>query len=141
MSERHKYTFFTDRNLGKQFPNILKENGIAVERHFDHFADNATDEEWLSEIGKRGWYVLTHDQRIRYKPNEKEAVRIHGIGMFVLIGKVPFPELAGNFVATYPRILRFIKKHPPPFIAKIYRSTKKSAKKQAGIVQMWESFE
>ncbi|MEZ5583574.1 MAG: hypothetical protein R3F37_13265 [Candidatus Competibacteraceae bacterium] len=50
------------------------EAGIRIERHDDHFAQDTPDTEWLAEIGKRGWFVLTHDGRIRYKPNEQEAV-------------------------------------------------------------------
>ncbi len=75
MSELLKYVFFTDRNLGKQFPKILKDAGLYVEKHIDHFEDNAKDEEWLAEIGRRRWYAVTHDRRIRYKPTEIEAVR------------------------------------------------------------------
>lgn len=29
--------FFTDRDLGKKFPTILREGGLTVERHADHF--------------------------------------------------------------------------------------------------------
>jgi hypothetical protein len=29
--------YFTDRNLGKQFPEILRAAGLTVERHDDHF--------------------------------------------------------------------------------------------------------
>lgn len=32
------YVFFTDRNLGKQFPAILAAAGLTVERHHDLFA-------------------------------------------------------------------------------------------------------
>lgn len=110
--------FFTDRDLGKQFPNILSEAGLSVEKHFDHFQDATKDEEWLAEIGRRGWYAITHDQRIRYKPNEKAAVCEAGVGLFIVIGKVPFPQLAGNFIATLPKIKRFVEQHPVPLLQK-----------------------
>lgn len=42
------FVFFTDRDLGRQFPDILEANGILVERHRDHFADTAADEEWFT---------------------------------------------------------------------------------------------
>jgi predicted nuclease of predicted toxin-antitoxin system len=135
--------FFSDRDLGKQFPDILKKAGMIVERHSDHFADDAKDEEWLAEVGKRGWYVLTHDRRIRYKPNEIGAVEKFGIGLFTIVGKAPFAELAQNFVFTLPKIIKFIDKNPRPFIAKVYRpdKTRKKAKSQpSGYVKMWVSF-
>ena len=37
--------YFTDRDLGKQFPRILAEAGIAVERHGDLFRPEGSDEE------------------------------------------------------------------------------------------------
>jgi PIN like domain len=140
MKEQPDIVFFTDRDLGKQFPAILKEAGIHVERHIDHFADNAKDEEWLSEIGKRGWYAITHDRRIRSKPNERAAVRKFRVGLFIVVGKAPFPELANNYVLTYTKISRFIKRYQRPFIAKIYRSEVSGKKEKAGYIKMWESF-
>ncbi len=65
--------FFTDRDLGLQFPGILRDAGLAVERHTDHFAHDCEDNEWLREVAARGWVALTHDARIRYKPNELAA--------------------------------------------------------------------
>ncbi len=135
--------FFTDRDLGKQFPNILIRAGLSVEKHTDHFQDDAKDEEWLAEIGRRGWYAITHDQRIRYKPNEKAAVFHADVGLFIVIGKAPFPQLAENFIATLPKVKRFIDQHPCPFIAKIYRPDKKTKAlqlNQPGRVEMWESY-
>ena len=36
--------FFTDRDLGKKFPELLRAEGIQVEMHADHFAPTASDE-------------------------------------------------------------------------------------------------
>lgn len=47
------YVFFTDRDLGKQFPEILRKAGIHVKSHGDHFADDAKDEDWLKIVGER----------------------------------------------------------------------------------------
>ena len=116
--------FFTDRDLGKRLPELLataRLPGLRVERHNDHFAHDTPDDIWLPEVGHRGWYVLTHDQRIRYKPNEKAAVIENGIGLFVLIGKVPHQLLAEGLIAVYPNLLAFIDHYQRPFIAKIYR--------------------
>jgi hypothetical protein len=45
--------YFTDRDLGLQFPRILEDAGLSVERHRDHFAPDATDEYWLAVVGTR----------------------------------------------------------------------------------------
>lgn len=115
--------FFTDRDLGKKFPAILRNSGLTVERHADHFADDCPDPEWLREIGTRGWVAVTHDGRIRYKPNELAAVIEHRVALLVVVGKAPYPQLAHAFVATQGRILRFVEEHRPPYIAKIYRAS------------------
>jgi hypothetical protein len=47
--------FFTDRDLGLAFPNILKAAGLEVEIHQNHFAPNTPDEVWLRETARLGW--------------------------------------------------------------------------------------
>ena len=115
------FVYFTDRDLGKRFPEILKSGGLSVERHADHFTHDTPDETWLEAVGKRGWVALTHDRRIRYKTNERDAVIRHGVALLVIVGAAPFPELASSFVATLPAIQNFLHNHKPPFIAKVYR--------------------
>lgn len=114
-------TYFTDRDLGKRFPGILREAGLSVERHADHFRPDAPDEEWLHVVGQRGWVAVTHDARIRYRPNERNAVIESGIVLLIVIGKAPYAELAAAFVATEPKIRKFLASHQAPYIAKVYR--------------------
>jgi hypothetical protein len=132
--------FFTDRNLGQKFPDILRAAGINVERHADHFADNCPDEDWLRAIGERRWVAISHDQRIRYKPNELAAVMQHRVALLVVVGHAPYAQLAHAFVATHARILRFIEQHQPPYIAKIYRPPAIDAAnepKAPGRIELW----
>jgi hypothetical protein len=132
--------YFTDRDLGKQFGEILKEGGLTVERHADHFAPDTPDEVWLAEIGKRGWIALTHDRRIRYKPNERDAVMRHGVSLLVIVGAAPFAELARAFVTNLSRIEDFLVRHKPPFIAKVYRPSPADITQRGGSpgrVELW----
>lgn len=136
------FVYFTDRDLGKTFAEILRSNGLTVERHHDHFAPDTADEAWLESVGKRGWIALTHDRRIRYKPNERDAVMRHGVALLVIVGAAPFPDLARAFVATLPVVERFLARHKPPFIAKVYRPTPaESAQHRAapGRIELWYS--
>ncbi len=116
-------TYFTDRALGKQFPAILRAAGILVEQHADHFPHDAPDDLWLPRVAERGWVALTHDQRIRYKVNERDAVMENRLALLVAMGKVPFPVLAESFVATLGRVEAFLDLHRAPFIAKVYRAS------------------
>jgi hypothetical protein len=70
--------YFTDRDLGKRFPEILRAGGLDVRRHVDLFPPACPDEVWLEDVGRRQWVAVTHDRRIRYKPNEQAAVVIQG---------------------------------------------------------------
>ena len=47
--------FFTDRDLGKKFPEILRAGGLAVERHADHFRPDTSDEVWLRDASGSRW--------------------------------------------------------------------------------------
>jgi len=126
--------FFTDRDLGTRFPEILRAGGLVVERHADHFAPDTSDEEWLETVGRREWIAITHDRRIRYKPNELAAVRRHRVMLLVVVGKAPLPDLANSFVQTLPQIRAFLGAHRAPFIAKVYRHTASLA---GGHVVLW----
>jgi len=133
-------TFFTDRDLGKAFPAILREAGILVERHADHFVPMEQDEVWLEEVGRRGWVALTHDHRIRYEPNELAAVVRAKVRLLVLVGAAPTRELAQNFVNSIGRIEKFLEGRLPPFIAKVYRPTPQEILRRAaapGRVEQW----
>lgn len=132
--------YFTDRDLGKKFPEILRAAGLLVERHADHFEHDTPDEVWLREIGGKGWVAVTHDRRIRYKPNEKNAVFENRVSLLVLVGHAQYSELAAAFVATEPKIRDFVAAHKPPYIAKVYRpsTTAAAADPSApGRVELW----
>ncbi len=132
--------FFTDRDLGSSFPDILAAAGLSVERHRDHFAPDCADEVWLRSIGEQGWTALTHDRRIRYKPNERNAVIRHGVRLLVIVGNASHSDLAHAFVTTLPRIRRFLDRNRPPFIGKVYRPTPAEVARRRnapGRVELW----
>lgn len=132
--------FFTDRDLGTLFPEILKGSGFIVERHRDHFPPECPDEDWLAEVGRREWVALTRDTRIRYKPNELAAVVRHRVRLLVVVGKAPFPDLAASFVATRNRIEAFLEGAAAPIIAKVYRATPAQLAENpaaAGRIERW----
>jgi hypothetical protein len=113
-------TFFVDRCLGRGVGIALRESGLNVEFHADHFADDADDQTWISEVGRRGWVVLTKDKAIRTRPVELQAVVAAKVRMFSLSsGNMTGAQMAEIFVANRLKLGRFIKKHSPPFIARV----------------------
>lgn len=121
---RESQVFFLDRNLGtKHVASALRAAGVTVEVHNDHFPQDARDEIWLPEVGKRGWIVLTKDDRIRYRPAEFAAVIDAHVALFALAsGNFNGQEMAPAFVAALPRMAHVLDTYRPPFIAKVTRS-------------------
>jgi predicted nuclease of predicted toxin-antitoxin system len=113
-----------DRSLGKHtIAEALRQAGVEVQIHDDHFPQNATDETWLREVGRRGWIVLTKDTWIRRRSNERIALLRAGVRAFVLVaGNLSGPEMAAVIVKALPAMQRLVVRHNPPLIAKVTRS-------------------
>jgi len=118
--------FFIDRSIGKKaVAEPLREAGLNIVLHDDEFPQDALDEQWLTVVGERRWFVITRDDRIRYRRLEAEAVRSAKVGMFVIVSKnLTGPQTAEVIIKALSRIRRFINKYRRPFIAKIYRDGK-----------------
>ena len=88
---------FLDYNFGgKIVSRALTEAGIAHEIHLTHFEIGALDVEWLPEVGRRGWIVITKDKRISRNTLEVEALRNAGVGAFIFSSDNLTDDLAGN---------------------------------------------
>lgn len=126
MSSPSSITFFIDRCLGsKRIVATLREAGLTVESHDAKFPIDALDVDWLPIVGERGWIVLTKDANIDRRPLERMAVARSGVCLFILASQ----NLSGNDMidiltkAIVP-IQNLVRKHPAPFIAKIYRDSR-----------------
>jgi hypothetical protein len=98
----------------------LSAAGLRVEFHENHFADDADDETWISEVGRRGWLVLTKDKAISRRPAEREAVVAAKVRVFSLSsGNMTGEQMARVFLKNRLKMARFNKKQPPPFIARL----------------------
>src|SRR5262249_1993517 len=132
--------YFTDRDLGKQFPAILAAAGLAVERHADLFAPEGSDEQWLEYCGRNGRIAISHNHRIRDVPNEVAAVVRYRVPLIIVVGHAPNAVLASSFVASVARIEAFLVAHRAPFIAKLYRPTPaefERAPAAPGRIELW----
>lgn len=90
------HTYFTDRDLGHQFPDALIAAGLTVQRHDLHFHSKTRDEEWLAFVGEQGWVGITHNRKIRYVQAERDAVMLAGVPCSFLAGHHTHAELAEN---------------------------------------------
>lgn len=114
---------FLDYNFGgKIVSRALSAAGIAHEIHITHFEMDAPDVEWLPEVGRRGWIVVTKDKRISRNTLEVEALRNAGVGAFILSSdNLTGAEIAEALVAAFPKMEEFVLANAKPFIAKFYK--------------------
>lgn len=126
MTEPESITFFIDRCLGKRFiVERLRREGISIEIHDDHFPQDAQDVDWILEVGKQGWVILTKDGRISRNSLEKIAVARAQIKMFALASQnLSGDDMAEIFLTAIVKMQEFVRKYPAPFIAKVYRDNR-----------------
>jgi len=74
--------------------------------------------------GRRGWAVLTKDDRIRYRDAETTAATAAGVALFIFTGKrMRGPAIADALVKALPAMTEFLRTHPRPFVAKVTRGS------------------
>ena len=114
--------FFVDRSPGRRvIPNALRDAGARVELHDDHFSQDAQDQVWLAEAGKRGWVVLTKDKHLRYRAVETNALMSAKVRAFVLTarGDLSGLEIGETFVKALPRMRILCTTDLRPFVAHV----------------------
>lgn len=116
--------FFVDRSLGKRVvAQSLRDAGARVEVHDDYFPENATDVDWLTAAGQRGWVVLSKDEQIRRNPLERDAIKAARVKAFFLTQQgLSGPEMGEIFVKALPGMVRRAVRQPGPFIFTVSRS-------------------
>ena len=121
-----KLVFFIDRSLGQGVvASRLKEAGYNVEIHDNHFKPDAPDEEWITEVGRRGWVILTKDSNILLRTGELLAVAKGKARLYALVSaKLTGPQMGLIFLKAAVKITNSIKHQEPPCIAKIYSTGK-----------------
>lgn len=101
-------------------PDALTAAGIAIERHDDHFPAWMPDADWLPEIGRNGWVVLTKDKYIERNQIELRALYDSGAASFVLVGgNMTGGQMAQAFLAAIPTMRRFLERFARPFVARV----------------------
>lgn len=105
-----------------------------------HFAEGTPDQEWLADVGRRGWVVITKDQRIRRRQAEFRALLAANVAAFVLTsGNLTGGAMGQAFVHAYARMQKLLRDYELPFVAAVdvagnvrllTAATKRAARKQ-----------
>ena len=118
-------TFFTDRDLGKTFPRILRENGLSVVRYGDHYGERVVpDDEWIAFAAGRQLVSISHDRNIRSDPIAIRSVMENDARLFIVRGKnLTAAEKAGLFVGALEGVYRVLDEQRSAFIGVVSRQS------------------
>lgn len=116
------FAFFVDRSLGaRTVVDGLRRNSLpeeVVHAHDQHFAQNTTDAEWLEEVGRRGWVVLSKDIRIQTNAVERQTVMSAGVALFALgRGDHTGERMEEIFASALDRIRTCLRRFETPLVA------------------------
>lgn len=116
------YVYFVDRSIGRTVVvEALRAAGETAHAHDDHFAQNTPDADWLVEVARRGWVILTKDKDIRRNELERRAIANAKAACFMLgRGDVSAATMGRTFVAALPRIRRVLRRFDVPLGASVY---------------------
>jgi hypothetical protein len=118
---REPYTYFVDRSLGRGLVvAALRDAGETVQAHDDHFPQDTADADWLTEVGRRGWVVLTKDKDIRRNPLEHGALVRANVACFMLgRGDLTARAMADTFIRALPLMRRVLRRFEVPLAASV----------------------
>lgn len=110
---------FTDRDLGLRFGRALIQLGQDVQLHSDRYPKrgDVSDDEWIADVTRDGYVILTHDARIRTRPSERSVFEAAGARVFVFATKKPTPFVHMRaLMIAWQRVQDEVAAMPPPFM-------------------------
>jgi predicted nuclease of predicted toxin-antitoxin system len=117
-------TFFIDRNAGIS-TDELKNMGLNVERHDDHFPQNATDIEWLAKCGENNWVIISGDKNIKRNNVEKTVLLNSCVAAFFFTsGEITKEKQVEIISKGLKRIANILASQKKPFIARLDKEGK-----------------
>lgn len=112
--------FLIDENLSIKMARSLRDIDQNVSHVTELMRAGSTDVEVLEYAGSNDYFLITKDNRIRYKPNERDAIRKYKVGVFLLGGKnISFFETYQQLIRNWDRILECASNTSRPFIRRI----------------------
>ena len=104
----------------------MRAAAFNVEAHDAHFAQNTPDIEWIPQVVKRKWVILTGDKCIARNSLEIDALMTAGGQAYLPKGQMRPSEFAECIIKTRVKLIRHYRKNnkykKAPYIAKIKRN-------------------
>ena len=124
-------TLFWDKNIGTTIPRALRmlnPPDVSVRYYQEEYPGSSStpepgDDLWLSDVGNKGWFVVTQDQRLHRNAPELRAIKHHNVGCFYLKGASDSRwDIFRHFVCSFDRIIQVAEDTPRPFVYRIQRT-------------------
>ncbi len=78
---------------------------------------DAQDDEWLAQVGAKGWVVISQDRKFHQLRSELAAVQAHSVRCFYLHGgSEPMWYTFRDFTCALSRMIKIAEQQLPPFI-------------------------
>jgi len=106
-----------DNNLSPKLAKTLNylegEDGVLVEHIKEKFLPDTPDIEWIKKLSKEGdWFVITQDNQIRKRTQERKAWQESNIPVVFLQKswvKLNFWEISWRMIKCWPKLKERIK--------------------------------
>ena len=111
-------TFYVDESIfSKALVAELAAAGIVFDRVGTTVPFGAPDDVWLSHCGMHSYVALTRDQRIRYRPLEKQALIDYGVACLTFKhGQATAIQCAARIITLAPKMVAIAASQPRPFL-------------------------
>ena len=113
---------FLDRSLGrKKVPELLRAEGLRLVTLAEHYGiphdETVEDVEWLQLCGKRGWFAVMKDDRIRYVGAERRALVDSRVRAAVITNaNLPAPEMVERIIRALTDLAAICEEREGPFL-------------------------
>lgn len=102
-------TFFFDNDISFRIAHALRHfvEGHEVLALRDRFPTNTPDSEWIPEVGKHGWIVISRDHNQRRMESEHAALRQSGVRVLYVRNGDKQDDLftdAARIIKNWPKI-------------------------------------
>jgi PIN like domain len=116
-----KTVFFVDRSSGRyKLSSGLRNLGLMVETHDDHFPQNVADVEWISVCSERDWVIISSDKAIKKNVLERQAIMSSSAAAFFFTSaSITSDTQLTAFESALSKVTHLLLNQKRPFIARI----------------------
>ncbi|MFQ5677242.1 MAG: hypothetical protein ACE5G1_15220 [bacterium] len=116
--------FFCDNNISYKIAkalSVLAQPTDKVIHLTEDFPADTADEEWISQITKEGYIVISGDPKIAKRAHQKALVDSELTVFFLAKGwmNLSFWKQASGLIKTFPEIMRLARENPSKCIFEI----------------------